>query len=238
MLNKNFFKISGLAFFYSILSLVSFAETNFIDTQIFEYCVQQIKDHRLTQEQKQAFFDALAETKGTGSNTDSESRNKKRRLCEVVVSPIKAKKAGGIGQDIRNGVVYAIIAQDAGGTKIAPQHSDRIDFADLVTSNDPNDWLNPALLQVELKLRRLISDNPLLYYRAAYVGLAESLTHRFTGHSKDLKPVAENANVNPELSRWYGNRKERFFASAFRSGMDAQTSALVYGVYLMIILLW
>jgi hypothetical protein len=151
---------------------------------------------------------------------------------QVEISPIKPKKDGGLGADIRHDSVYAMIAIKDGDTSHIPRQEDRIKFSEILGKNTQikTNNLEEALLAVETALRKLIQKNDNLYYRTVYVGLAENASHRAQGHKNDLNKLMDNEDKNFNICRYHQNRKARFIASIWNQQLDVRMSSLVYDI--------
>lgn len=151
-------------------------------------------------------------------------------------SPIKPKKEGGIGRDISYYSIYALYAVKE-ENKFKPNHEERVKFDELLgEENEINEKnLNEALLLTEIEVRKWIKRNKLIFYRTAYIGLAENVTHRYAGHRNDLKSLEaikalENEDDKYLESLTSSNRKARYMARVVNAGFNIEMSVLVYSI--------
>jgi hypothetical protein len=139
------------------------------------------------------------------------------------------KKTGRFGVDVPRKVsTHARNRKDAIylWTAVKNHEDEYIKYEDRINAEHIffNTSLKKALLAIEIKIRTLIKDNPLLYKRTIYVGLCKDASQRAREHGQDLRKLQGSSEEQAEMD---SSRKLRWFAKARTRGFNMRMSAVI-----------
>lgn len=147
----------------------------------------------------------------------------------INISPIKALRNGGPGQQIRKGAVYIHFAAENEDFSAIPPHNERIDFAKIYDREikDKEKRLNKAFLAIEKQVNKWKKNSDgKIEQNTIYVGLAKNASKRIQGHKSDCAKI-RNRGTAPHCE---SSKKREWISFSWQHDREIRMSCVVYNV--------